>query len=426
MPVVGKSRKQLETAVGYNVGAVVEGTTTTAGGDTSSVIDRSLRGSLGSDGHNGKWLVFTSGSSSGEIVRVTNTALDTPVIGDVDLTVAPVASATVASGVTYELWDADIPPARIRNFLNTAVMSVVKQYYDPVESVALHGDQSDYRFDIPSGIEILNKIEYRSSIVTTNIHTCEVVFDETTDVDFTQVVDTEDKKQGNSSLKVTVAATGAAGDKITDSFAALNLSKYDIVEFWAKCSIATTSGQLNLLLDDTAACASPLETLVVPALVADTWTYVRVTISNPESDTALISVGLEYTSDIGACTIWIDHIRAVENSTAQWTRLPTHHWKIDKEARDLILTQEGRARVGYSLIKLVGGDIPTLLTADTTTNEVPDEYIIFKTTALALMAIGGGQGTDPDANRLRARDWETLAQDARRSFPLIINGRLVS
>ena len=426
MPVVGRTRKQLETAVGYNLGAVTEGTTTTAGGDTSSVIDTSLRGSLGSDGHNGKWLVFTSGDSSGEIVRVSDTRIDTPAVNDVDLTILPVASASVGSGVTYELWDADFPPARIRAMMNTAILSVVKQYYDPVESVALHGDGVDYRLDIPSGIEIINRIEYRSKFGSAYIHRCNVVFDETTDASFTQATDGEDKKEGNSSLKVTVAAGASAGDKITDSISSLNISKYDTVEFWAKCSIATTAGQLQILLDDTASCGSPTETLSVPALTADTWTYCRVSMANPESDTAIISVGLKYTSDIGAATIWLDDIKAVENSTALWERLPTQNWHINKESRDLVLTPEGRSRVGYRLIKLVGGDTPTLLSADSTANEVPDDYIIYKTTALALAADAGGSGTDPGAHRQRWQMWEGLAENARRSFPLIQNGRAVS
>jgi hypothetical protein len=426
LPVVGRTRKQLETAVGYNLGAVTEGTTTTAGGDTSSVIDTSLRGSLGSNGHNGKWLVFTSGDSSGEITKVTNTALDTPAANDVDLTILPVASASVASGVTYELWDTDFPPARIRNLMNTAILSVVKQYYDPVESVALHGDGVDYRLDVPSGIEIINKIEHRSRFGSTKIHSCNVAFDEITSPNFTQVVDSEDKKEGGSSLKVTVATGASAGDKITDSITSLNISKYDTVEFWAKCSITTTAGQLQILLDDTAACATPIETLAVPALTANTWTYCRVSLANPESDTAIISVGLKYTSDIGAATIWLDDIKAVESSTALWTRLPSHNWKIDKEARDLVLSAEGRNRVGYRLLKLVGGDTPALLTADSTTNEVPDDYVIFKTTALALAANAGGQGTDPDASRQRWQMWEALAENSRRSFPFIINGRSVS
>jgi hypothetical protein len=189
--------------------------------------------------------------------------------------------------------------------------------------------------------------------------------------------------------------------------------------------VATSSGNLKLLLDDTAACASPLETLSIPALSADTWTFVRIALSNPETDTAIISVGLEYDSDLGACTVWIDDISAVVNDTAEWTTLDRRNWKIDKEARDLILMRDGHRALGYSLIKLVGGDKPALLTSDSTETEIPEDYIIASAVAQALLAGSGGPSTDPDAKRQLSAYWTTQAERSRRSFPMLVNVRSV-
>ena len=194
---------------------------------------------------------------------------------------------------------------------------------------------------------------------------------------------------------------------------------------WVKSTVATSAGNLKLLLDDTASCGSPLETLSIPALSADTWTFVRMSLSNPETDTAIISVGLEYDSDLGACTVWIDDISAVQNDTAEWTTLDRRLWKIDKEARDLILGRDGQDAVGYSLIKLTGGDKPATLSSETDTTEISERYVIAFATARALLATSGGPTTDPDNKRQLVAYWDGEVNRARASFPMLANVRTV-
>ena len=248
-------------------------------------------------------------------------------------------------------------------------------------------------------------------------------FDEKTDSDFTQSLDTKDKKQGTQSLKMVIAAGASAGDFVTDSITSKNISGYDTIEMWVKSTVATSAGNLKLLLDDTASCASPLETLSIPALSADTWTFVRMSLSNPETDTAIISVGLEYDSDIGACTVWIDDIVAVANDTAEWATLDRRNWKIDKEARDLIFIRGGQDAIGYSLIKIVGGDKPTLLTSDATATEVDENFIVANSTNLALISASGGPATDPDARRQLSSYWSAQAERTRNALPILANVR---
>ena len=272
---------------------------------------------------------------------------------------------------------------------------------------------------------MISKIEYRGRVSSTRIHACAATFDEATDSDFTQSLDTKDRKQGTQALKMVIASGASAGDFVTDSITSKDISGYDTIEMWVKSTVATSAGNLKLLLDDTAACASPLETLSIPALSADTWTFVRMSLANPETDTAIISVGLEYDADLGAVTVWIDDISAVENDTAEWTTLPRHNWRIDKEARDLILGRDGHDGVGYSLIKLVGGDKPALLTSDSTATEIDENFIIANATNLALISTSGGPATDPDAKRQLSAYWAAQAERSRRALPLLVNVRQV-
>ena len=427
MPVQGRTRTQLRQSIGNNLGAIRTGTAYDAG-STTTLISLSLIG--GDDTYNGKWLVVA------DVTNSNNT--ETRIVSDYTasayrLTVQQAYSFATAAGDTFEIWDAQHRPEVIDEFINQAIIDVTGQAYDPVEDVSLHAGGRNMRFDIPSNISIINRLFYRSRVTSTSLHTCNAAFDESgtstssssQNANIVASVDTEDKKQGTGSNKFVIAAGASAGDIATDSIGSKDISKYDYLECWVKSTVPTSSGNLKILLDDSASCASPKETLDVPALTANTWTYVRMQLDNPETDTAIISIGLEYDADLNACQVRLDDIKVVQNDTAEWTILPKHLWRIDRSARDLILTDSGRLEAGYSLIKIQGGDKPALLTTETATTEVDDSYVIARATGLAFAAASGGPGTDPDQNRQQAAFWLGLAEQSKRAFPTMITGRSV-
>ncbi len=420
MPAIqGRTLKQLRQAVGFNLGALHTGTAYDAGSNTTLI---SLTFVGGDDSYNGKWIAVADATNSN------NTEFR--IISDYTAsayraTLQQQLSFATAAGDSYEVWDEPYKPETINEFINQAIVDSTGKVYDPIENISLHGDGKQTRYDIPSGISQISKIEYRNKISYTRLHDCGSTFDEKTDGDFTQSLDTKDKKQGTQALKMVIASGASAGDFVTDSITSKNISGYDYIEMWVKSTVATSAGNLKLLLDDSASCASPLETLSIPALTADTWTFVRMQLSTPELDTAIISVGLEYDSDLGACTVWIDDISAVKNDTAEWSTLDRRLWKIDKEARDLILLRDGQDAIGYALIKIVGGDKPALLSAETDTTEIPESYVIAFATARALLANSGGASTDPDSKRQLAAYWDGETNRAKASFPMLTNVRTV-
>ena len=419
-PIQGRTREQLRQNIGRALGSLyVSAATATGDIANNDIVDNTIVLG-GADTQIGKWIRFTSGNNDTETRRVTDSSIASNVT---TLTFMPAVGTRTASE-SYELWDG-YNPDDIDDFINQSVLSATGWVYDPIENIELHGDGHQTRFDIPSNISMISKIEYRHKVSSTRIHACATTFDEATDGDFTQALDTKDKKQGAQSLKLTIAAGASAGDFVSDSITSKDISGYDTIEMWVKSTVATSAGNLKLLLDDSASCASPIETLSIPALSADTWTFVRMTLANPETDTAIISVGLEYDSDLGACTVWIDDIVAVANDTAEWEILERRNWKIDKESRDLVLVRGGQDSIGYSLIKITGGDNPALLTADSSTTEIKEEYIISNSIVLALVASSGGPATDPENKRQLSAYWGTLAERARRSFPMLVNVRSV-
>jgi len=416
--VQGRTRAQLRQSIGYNLGAVYV-SSASGTGSTTTIVDNTLRG--GDDNHNGKWVVFNDASASTvEASRVSDYVSSTTT-----LTVSPAFTNASVANDTYELWDDIYSPARIDDLINQAVIDATGQAYDPVEKLDLHTDGLTQRFDIPSGLSMIQNIYYRSTVDFTRLLSLNSAMDETVDSDITVTADTKIKKQGTASNRFVIAAGASAGDIATDSIAPKDISAYDYIEFWARSTVATSSGNLKILLDNTASCASPLETLDVPALSADTWTFCRVALANPRSDTAIISVGLEYDSDIGACTVWLDDISVVKNDSAQWVKMPRNLWRIDKEAKDIVFDNYAHGVARYSLLKLVGGDKPALLTTDSATSEIDEQYVIARATALAFASASGGPTTDPDNKNNMAGFWMGMSSSARRSFPLLTDIRLV-
>lgn len=422
MPVLqGRTRAQIRQSIGYNLGAVYVSSASGNGSTTSEVVDNTLIGA--DDNHNGKWVVFNdTNGTSGQITRVSDYTSSSTT-----LTVSPALAATSATSDTYELWDDEYNPTMINDFINQAIIDASDKIFDPVESLALHTDGKQLRFDVPSGISMLRDIFYRNRVDFKRLHACATTFDETTDSDFTQALDTKDKRQGTQSLKITIAAGASAGDFVTDSITSVDISGYDYIEMWVKSTVATSSGNLKLHLDSGTVTSdgNDLESLNIPALTADTWTFVRMALSNPESDTAIISIGLEYDSDLGACTVWMDDISTVRNGTAVWESVPRNLWHVDKEASDIIFDSYFHGVAPYKLLKLVGGDKPALLSSDSDTPEIPDQYLIAQGTALAFAASSGGPSTDPDQRRNQAGFWFGKASSDKRAFPMLSNVRLV-
>ena len=420
--VQGRTRAQLRQSVGYNLGAVYV-SSASGTGSTTTIVDNTLTG--GDDNYIGKWVVFNDVSASTvEVSRVSDYTASTTT-----LTVSPAfANASVAND-TYELWDDIYQPARIEDLMNQSILDATGHAYDPVESLALHSDGKSQRFRIPSGLSMIQNIYYRTSVDYTRLLSCNTAMDENVDSDFTVTADTKIKKQGTASNKIVIAAGASAGDIVTDSITSKDISEYDYLEGWIKITrsseAATSAGNLKILLDDTANCASPLETLDVPALTDDTWTFFRVKLANPESDTAIISVGLEYDADLGACTVWLDDISVVKNDSAQWVKTPRNLWKIDKQEKDIIFDNYFHGTARYNLLKIVGGDKPTLLTADTDTSEIDEQYIIARATALAFASASGGPNTDPDNKNNMAGFWMGMSQQAKRQIPILTDVRLV-
>lgn len=151
--------------------------------------------------------------------------------------------------------------------------------------------------------------EMRTRIYDPVIADCEAAWDDETSV--TSTADSTYNKRGTYCAKHVIADAFTTGLASSETITEFDFTEYTHLMFWIRSSVVTVAGDLEILLDDTAACASALETLEVPALAVDTWKECTLKLSAPTSASAIISIGLNVATDNGAQTVYIDEVRAV-------------------------------------------------------------------------------------------------------------------
>ncbi len=145
------------------------------------------------------------------------------------------------------------------------------------------------------------------------VEDCEDAWNEQVVTGVTASIDAVDFKVGAGSAKFDIADPAVVGVLGSEVINIASLANYTHIVAWVKSSIALNANDLQLLLDDTANCASPLETLNIPALAANAWTSLKLTLANPATDISLLSVGLKMAVDKGAFIFHIDDVRAIKD-----------------------------------------------------------------------------------------------------------------
>jgi len=242
-------------------------------------------------------------------------------------------------------------------------------------------------YDIPAGFDYIKDVFIEVS-GTHGLIDCEAVW--TVDTDVTGVLDDDDYQEGSNSMKCTVGAGISDGDVIgyADLSAAEDLSMYKKISFWIKASVALAAADLCLLLDDTSGCGSAIETISLPAVVANTWTFVRCTLAVPASDTAILSIGFEYNANSGANVIKIDDIRAVLDGQPRFSEpLDPRSWSIVKDSTPLLKLDSGVGITPGKALRLTGQTHQAVLTGDASTCVIPPRFIIQQSLAELHQAV---------------------------------------
>ena len=411
MPVTqARTRKQVRQSIGLALGGfdLSDGAIEHTADDTGSLVtihDSSLL--FGSNNeHRGKWIVSTvvaTDSNAGLIRRVWESSPDAR-----ELRLATPLLKETDSSFTYELWRADMPPQMVNEMMNRYISNITRKGSVPTQDISIHLGGNIYNFPLPSNMIGVQTVSYRESVVSESVRPCDAAW-ANPQSNVTAAADSEDLREGNSSCKLTIADAFSLGTGLVanDTFTALDLSGYTHIEFWMKSTAATDSAAYDLFLNDTST-----EQLSVPAMSANTWTYHQVALANPQSDSAIATIGIKADSDPGAVTIWIDDVRAIRSGTEVWTSVHRDFWRVEKDDRRLELDPSGLPGYASGLLRLKGLRVPALLSNDSDICEIDSEYVIHSVVAEVLRATADLTGDQRNAKAIEAGRREGLAMSA--------------
>lgn len=381
-----KTRQEARHSIGRNLGVITLGVATSTV-DTSSLIDtKNLLG--GDDEHNQNEVIIydancTTGITDGE----------TSIVADFDganndATMAPVFSATIVTGDEYEMWKHPWRSADINDAIDQALMGVTGRCLQLKEDSTLFTDTRKYLYTIPTGFVALSKVEYAYNVGYSHLlDDCETAWTKGS-ANVTVTADGSFKKVGNYSMKaVEDGGSGTNAIIAYETISSTDISDTDKVEFWMYSSITLTAGQLQIKLDDTAAIASALEAIDIPAMTAATWYHHSLSLANPHLDTAIISIGIFQVTDVGAFTCYVDEVETIKSDSIVYKALPTEYWGIARGSTNYIqLTSSALSLVGANKkLRLTGYKNLTLPTADSSTLEIEPEWLINKVTGELLV-----------------------------------------
>jgi len=319
-------------------------------------------------------------------------------ISDWDLTSHTLTFATLTTAVdTTDLAELHVKftTAQYNDVINRAINKAADIYlhHNVDETLVLEaykkGEQRAMKreYEIPAGFDYIKDVFIEAS-GTHALIDCEAVWTDL-DTDVTAALDDEDYQEGSNSMKFSVGAGISDGDVIgsKDLSAAEDLSMYQKISFWIKASGALAAADLELLLAADSAVATPIETIELPAVTANTWTFVRATLAAPASDTAILSIGFEYDANKKANVIWIDDIRAVLDGQPRFEKpLDSRSWSIIKASTPLLKLDSSVGVTPGRALRLTGQTHQAVLSLDADTCAVPPEFIIDQALAFLYLS----------------------------------------
>ncbi len=415
MVIESATRKTIRQRILYNVDGGIISTVTT--GASKVLLTDTVGLSRGGDDEYLGWhLQMNSGTNNTGLQRwVTDSDGTNKTITFSDLT------DNLTAADAYELWRPPFNIAAINNEITQVEAGCISSVFIDKSDATVFTEKDRYQYSIPTGFTHLHTIEYADSADEyVDIDLCDTVWDELVDTDVVASIDTEIHRQGSGCLKLAVADDCAAGDTLaTMDISEKDLRNCTVVEIWVYSTVALTAGYIQLLLDNTALCASATETLSIPATTANTWTRHIISLANPQSDSAIISVGLKMNTDVGsAFTLYVDYIKAVGANSRNYRELHPDFWEIVHGSTNYLkLTSTGLGVMGNNtLLRLTGYQALTAMTSDTSSSEVDPEYLVNAVSGKVLLTYATPAGMDSKSRMEKGRYYLALATELKKNI----------
>jgi hypothetical protein len=383
--IQSKTLGEIRRSVGQNLGICIDGEATSTT-DTTSLIDTvNLIG--GDDEHNNKQVRIYDAAGSivdGETQSVSDYAGATH-----DATTGAFTDA-ITDGDKYEMWNTPWRINEINDVINQVIMRMTSRCPQPKRDNSVFTKSTDKRYAIPSGFISLERdnLRYAESVgISHLLDNCDSAWTAGS-VNVTVTADTAFKRKGAACVKAVEAGGSGAGAILAyGTISSSDISDCDKIEFDFYSSIALTAGQLQIHLDDTAAIASAIETIDIPACSAGQWYRLSLSLASPHLDTAIISIGIYQVADVGAFTFYVDDLNAVYYPSKVFRVLPSEYWKIIRGTTNYIqISSNGLSLIGDNKeLEFNGYKNPSLLTADSSISEIDPGWLIERVTAEIML-----------------------------------------
>ncbi len=410
LPIAAKNKKEIRQNVGYNLGAIIVSTVTDTK-DTTSLWDSVQLARYGDDDLIGSQVQINT--PTGSIVSGEQSIVTDFADCNEDCTMYPAFTANITSGDIYELWkaDKDFNIQQVDSHINQAIVAATDDIAVDKIDTTLVKKENQYEYTVPSGFIGLHTVEFVNKIgIDVLVDAAEVVW--TSGAGTTTTLDATIERVGTYCSKNVVVSVGTNTILCYEDISSVDLSDCDKIEFWMYSSIALTAGQLQIKLDDTAAIASALESIDIPAMDAATWYRHSLSLANPQSDTAIISVGFYQVANVDDFTFYHDDIHAVKDGSKVYAVMPPNEWGIVNASTKLLQFSEvgyNWMKLGYTM-RLSGYQIPAELSDDTTDCTIDPDYVVAKATSTLFAANAGGRDVDVDNNMKKFELWRDIAE----------------
>ena len=406
-----RNRLEIRQPIGLNLDSVIVGTCSSNAADTDSLIDTYGMGRGGTNTYIGRQVYITESHGTSKAAAGDKSWVTASESGDA--TIAPALSGFAQADKGYELWKPPFLVEDVNDAINQAIIKASLFSLKVKQTEDTFTEENLYRYNCLTDFVGVHKVEYVSSIAKkVEIDNCDLVWTAGS-ANVTVTADKSFEKQGNACVKaVEDGNTGTNAIICYKAFSKLDLDECDKIEFWLYSSIALTAGQLQIKLDDTAAIASALESIDIPAMTAATWYRHVLTLANPHTDVDLISVGIFQVSNLGAYTLYVDQIDGVKADSRVYKELNSQHWELVKGTTNYLqLTTAGKSVTGdNTLLRISGYQNPALLSDDTTDSDVDPGWVIAYVTAWLLVSHAKSRFLDIQDRQGLAKYWLGEAQ----------------
>lgn len=410
MPVTQRrSRKQLRHSIGLLLGAVrqeagqIESSLTETAPNAVKLVDSTL--AFGADNeHRGRWVYATDSTGVKYTRRISASSRD-----ERSITVAKEFASITGSSWLYELWDADLSPEDVHEFINQGISGVTRKGAVEAVDESFHTGGKIKTFALSSAWAGIRELSWRSGFTGTPLADLDSPMTALS-ANVTATVDSADFREGGGAVRLEVDAAAAADEVLAEAaFSAVEARGFDRFEVWHKSNVTLTSSNLVVQLRQG---SSTHESTPLPAVEADRWNYVSLEIASPEKNGALDAIRIAVgSSDGGPVTTWFDDIKLVRSNSEVWHRVPREFWKASAARRQFTLDDD--ARLPYSRLRVTGVRAPALLMSDSQVCEVDAQYVINAAAAGLLRSRSDRRGTSRDVSMQQADLYEQLAQTLR-------------